>query len=84
MAVKIRLARRGAKKRPYYKVVVSDARSPRDGKFIEIIGSYNPLLQDVNESRVLINAEKAKHWLSTGAQPTEVVARLFKKLSIAI
>lgn len=84
MAVKIRLARRGAKKRPYYKVVVSDARSPRDGKFIEIIGSYNPLLASTDATRVIIEADKAKKWLENGAQPTEVVAKLFKKLNIAI
>ncbi len=84
MAVKIRLARRGAKKRPYYKVVVSDARSPRDGKFIEIIGSYNPLLSSTDATRIVIEADKAKKWLSTGAQPTEVVAKLFKKLNISI
>lgn len=84
MAVKIRLARRGAKKRPYYKVVVSDARSPRDGKFIEIIGTYNPLLASTDATRVVIEADKAKKWLENGAQPTEVVAKLFKKLNIAI
>ncbi len=84
MAVKIRLARRGAKKRPYYKVVVSDARSPRDGRFIEIIGSYNPLLSDTDPTRIIVEAEKAKKWLENGAQPTDVVAKLFKKLNIAL
>ncbi|MCE2992380.1 MAG: 30S ribosomal protein S16 [Candidatus Jidaibacter sp.] len=84
MAVKIRLARRGAKKRPYYKVVVSDSRSPRDGKFIEIIGSYNPLLSNSDSNRIVIEAEKAKKWLETGAQPTDVVAKLFKKLNISL
>jgi small subunit ribosomal protein S16 len=83
MAVKIRLTRRGAKKRPCYKVVVSDARSPRDGRFIEIIGSYNPLLSDTDPARVVIEVDKAKKWLASGAQPTDVVAKLFKKLSIA-
>lgn len=83
MSVKIRLARRGAKKRPYYKVVVSDSRSPRDGKFIEVIGSYNPLAGADKADRVIIDAEKAKKWLSNGAQPTDVVARLFKNLSIS-
>ncbi|MDF3047459.1 MAG: rpsP [Candidatus Midichloriaceae bacterium] len=84
MAVKIRLARRGAKKRPYYKVVVSDSRSPRDGKFIEIIGSYNPLLSDSDSNRIVVEVEKAKKWLGTGAQPTDVVAKLFKKLNISL
>ncbi|MCE2993024.1 MAG: 30S ribosomal protein S16 [Candidatus Jidaibacter sp.] len=83
MSVKIRLARRGAKKRPYYKVVVSDSRSPRDGKFIEVIGSYNPLAVAESADRVKIDAEKAKKWLANGAQPTDVVARLFKNLSIS-
>ena len=79
MAVKIRLARRGAKKRPYYKVVVADARAPRDGKFIDIIGSYNPLLAKDNEQRFIIDADKVKDWMSKGAQPTETIARLMKK-----
>jgi small subunit ribosomal protein S16 len=78
MAVKIRLARRGAKKRPYYKVVVADARSPRDGKFIDIIGSYNPLLPKDSAERFVINNEKAQEWISKGAQPTETIARLMK------
>lgn len=84
MAVKIRLARRGAKKRPYYNIVVSDAKSPRDGKFIEIIGSYNPLLSSDNPSRVTLVAEKASTWMKNGAQPTDIVARLFKKMNIAV
>lgn len=84
MAVKIRLARRGAKKRPYYNIVVSDAKSPRDGKFIEIIGSYSPLLDSDNPSRIKIVEEKAKQWIKNGAQPTDTVAKMFKKLNISI
>ncbi len=75
MAVSIRLSRGGSKKRPYYRIVVADARSPRDGQFIEKIGTYNPLLAKDDEKRVVLNAERAKHWLSVGAQPTDRVAR---------
>ncbi len=75
MAVSIRLSRGGSKKRPYYRIVVADARSPRDGNFIEKIGTYNPLLAKDDEKRVTLNAERAKHWLSVGAQPTDRVAR---------
>lgn len=75
MATSIRLSRGGSKKRPYYKIVVTDSRSPRDGKFIERIGSYNPLLAKDDEKRVIIDAERAKHWVSVGAQPTDRVAR---------
>ncbi len=75
MAVSIRLSRGGSKKRPYYRIVVADARSPRDGQFIEKIGTYNPLLAKDDEKRVVLNADRAKHWLSVGAQPTDRVAR---------
>ena len=75
MAVSIRLTRGGSKKRPYYKIVVADARAPRDGKFIEKIGTYNPLLAKDDEKRVVLDTDRAKHWLSVGAQPTERVAR---------
>ena len=75
MAINIRLARGGSKKRPYYKIVVADARSPRDGRFIEKIGNYNPLLAKDNEQRVQLDADRAKHWLSVGARPTDRVAR---------
>jgi small subunit ribosomal protein S16 len=75
MAVSIRLSRGGAKKRPYYRIVVADARSPRDGSFIEKIGTYNPLLGKDDEKRVVLDAERAKHWLANGAQPTDRVAR---------
>ncbi|EHL14665.1 30S ribosomal protein S16 [Peptoanaerobacter stomatis] len=76
--VKIRLRRMGAKKRPFYRIVVADARSPRDGRFIEEVGYYNPM----GSKDVKIDSEKAKKWLSTGAQPTEVVKSLFKKNGI--
>jgi small subunit ribosomal protein S16 len=75
MATSIRLARGGSKKRPYYKIVVADSRSPRDGRFIERIGSYNPLLGKENPERVKLDVERAKHWVSVGAQPTDRVAR---------
>ena len=75
MATAIRLARGGSKKRPYYKIVVADSRSPRDGRFIERIGSYNPLLAKDNPERIKLDAERAKHWVSVGAQPTDRVAR---------
>ena len=79
MAVKIRLKRLGAKKSPFYRVVVADERSPRDGKFIEEIGYYNPM---TNPAEVKINAEKATKWLANGAQPTETVRTLLKKADI--
>jgi len=75
MAVSIRLSRGGSKKRPYYRIVVADARSSRDGKFIEKIGSYNPLLAKDAENRVVLDTDRAKHWLSVGAQPSDRVAR---------
>ena len=76
MSLKLRLARAGTKKRPYYHVVVADARSPRDGRFIEKIGTYDPKLAD-KDKRVTLVAERAQHWLSVGAQPTDRVARFF-------
>jgi small subunit ribosomal protein S16 len=75
MALSIRLSRGGSKKRPYYRIVVADARAPRDGKFIEKIGNYNPLLGKDDEKRIVLDAERAKHWLGVGAQPTDRVAR---------
>jgi len=71
----MRMTRHGAKKRPYYHIVVADARAPRDGKFIEKIGSYNPMLPRENDQRVKLDAERVKHWLSKGAQPSDRVAR---------
>ena len=79
MAVKMRLRRMGAKKAPFYRVVVADERSPRDGKFIDEIGYYNPL---TNPAEIKINAEKAEKWLSNGAQPTETVKSLLRKSGI--
>lgn len=76
MAVKIRLKRVGAKKSPYYRVVVADARAPRDGRFIEEIGTYNPL---VEPAEINIDVEAAKKWVANGAQPTETVRSLLKK-----
>ena len=74
MSLKLRLARAGTKKRPYYHIVLADARSPRDGRFIEKIGSYDPMLAD-DSKRVVLNAERATHWLGVGAQPTDRVLR---------
>lgn len=81
MSLKIRLARAGSKKRPYYHVVVADVRSPRDGRFIESIGAWNPLLPKDGE-RVKIDAERVKHWMSHGALPTDRVARFLDEAGI--
>ena len=75
MALKLRLARAGTKKRPFYHIVVADARSPRDGRFIEKIGTFNPLLAKDAENRVVLDTERAKHWVEVGAQPTDRVLR---------
>ncbi len=75
MSVKIRLARGGSKKRPYYYIVAADIRAPRDGRYIERVGTYNPMLPKDHEDRVRLNAERIQHWLSVGAQPTDRVAR---------
>ena len=75
MALSMRLSRGGSKKRPYYKIVVADARAPRDGKFIERIGSYNPQAPKDSAERVILDTERAKHWLAAGAQPSDRVAR---------
>ena len=77
--VKIRLARGGAKKKPYYRIVVADVREKRDGKYIERIGFYNPMIQ---ENRFEIDSERAKYWLSVGAQPTDRVRKLMKQAEI--
>ena len=82
MAVNIRLSRGGSKKRPYYKIVVADARSPRDGRVIERIGSYNPLLAKDNPERIKLDVERAKHWIGVGAQPTDRVARFLDALGV--
>jgi small subunit ribosomal protein S16 len=77
MSVSIRLSRGGSKKRPYYRIVVANSRAPRDGAFIEKIGTYNPMLAKDDEKRVILDVERAKHWVSVGAQPTDRVARFF-------
>ena len=74
MALKIRLARGGAKKRPFYQIVIADARSPRDGRFVEKVGTYNPMLSHDNEDRIRLNSDRIKYWLGVGAQPTDRVA----------
>jgi small subunit ribosomal protein S16 len=81
--LKIRLARGGAKKRPYYSIVVADSHSPRDGRFIEKVGTYDPLLRRDNEKRVTLNGEKITAWLAKGAQPTDRVARFLAAQGLA-
>ncbi|MEE0844748.1 MAG: 30S ribosomal protein S16 [Eggerthellaceae bacterium] len=76
MAVKIRLARHGAKKRPYYRVIIADSRAPRDGRFIDEVGRYNPC---VDPAMVQLDMEKVDQWIANGAQPTDTVARLIKQ-----
>lgn len=75
MSLKIRLARGGSKKRPVYRIVIADARAPRDGRFIEKVGTYNPMLAKDSADRVVLVTERVQHWLSVGAQPTDRVAR---------
>ena len=82
MALKLRLARAGAKKRPFYRIVVADSRSPRDGRFIERIGTYDPLKPRDAEDRVKIDMDRAKYWLSQGAQPTDRVARFLGQAEV--
>jgi len=77
--VKIRLRRMGAKKNPFYRIVVADSRSPRDGRFIEELGTYNPL---ADPAEIKVDADRAKYWVSTGAQPTETVKTLLKKAEV--
>ncbi len=78
MAMKIRLARGGSKKRPFYRIVAADSRMPRDGRFIEKLGTYNPLLPKDSEERVKMNIERVQYWLDQGAQPTDRVARFLE------
>lgn len=82
MATKIRLARGGAKKRPHYAIVVSDSRMPRDGRFLEKLGTYNPLLAKDSEDRVKLNLERAQFWLDRGAQPTDRVQRFLEAAGV--
>ncbi len=82
MAVSIRLSRGGAKKRPYYRIVVADARSPRDGNYLEQIGTYNPVLPKGDENRVKLTEDRARYWLGVGAQPTDRVARFLDAAGI--
>lgn len=82
MSLKIRLSRGGAKKRPFYRVVVADSRMPRDGRFIEKLGTFDPLLAKDNASRLVLDAEKAQAWIAKGATPTDRVARLLEGVGV--
>jgi small subunit ribosomal protein S16 len=82
MSLKIRLSRGGAKKRPFYRVVLADARSPRDGRFIEKLGTYSPLLPREHEERVRLKEERIRHWMAQGAQPTDRVAKFLAEAGL--
>ncbi|ARE83794.1 30S ribosomal protein S16 [Roseovarius sp. EC-HK134] len=82
MAMKIRLARGGSKKRPFYRIVAADSRMPRDGRFIEKLGTYNPLLPKDSEDRVKMDIERVQHWLAQGAQPTDRISRMLEAAGI--
>ena len=82
MSLRIRLSRGGTKKRPYYRVVVADSRSPRDGKFIERIGSYDPMLKKDDPNRIAIDTERARHWIGVGALPSDRVARFLAGMGV--
>lgn len=82
MSLKIRLARGGAKKRPYYRIVIADSRMPRDGRYIERVGTYNPMLAKDDPNRVSIEEERVRHWLSVGAKPSDRVARFLGRSEI--
>lgn len=82
MAMKIRLARGGSKKRPFYRIVAADSRMPRDGRYIEKLGTYNPLLAKDSEERVQMDMERIKYWLSEGAQPTDRVSRFLEAAGV--
>jgi small subunit ribosomal protein S16 len=82
MATKIRLARGGSKKRPFYRIVIADERAPRDGNFIEKIGNFNPMVPKDHKERVIISKERAEHWLKVGAQPTDRVQRILADLGM--
>ncbi len=82
MAIKIRLARGGSKKRPFYRIVAADSRMPRDGRFIEKLGTYNPLLPKDSEERVKMDLDRIKHWLGEGAQPTDRISRMLEAAGV--
>jgi len=82
MAMKIRLARAGSKKRPFYRIVAADSRMPRDGRFLEKLGTYNPLLPKDSEDRVKMDVERIQHWLAHGAQPTDRIARMLEAAGV--
>jgi small subunit ribosomal protein S16 len=82
MSLKIRLARGGSAHRPYYRIVIANSRSPRDGRFIDKIGAFNPLLEKTDEKRVTLDVEKAREWLAKGAQPTDRVARFLSQAGL--
>lgn len=83
MSMKIRLARGGSKKRPFYRIVAADSRMPRDGRFIEKLGTYNPLLAKDNEERVKMNLERIQYWLGQGAQPTDRIQRMLEAAGVS-
>ena len=82
MAMKIRLARGGSKKRPFYRIVAADSRMPRDGRFIEKLGTYNPLLPKDSEDRVKMDVERIQHWIAQGAQPTDRISRMLEAAGV--
>ena len=84
MALKIRLSRGGSKKRPFYRIVVAEAAAPRDGRYVERIGHYNPMVAKDNEQRVVVDGERVKHWIGLGAKPTECVQKLLSALSLPV
>jgi small subunit ribosomal protein S16 len=83
MSLKIRLSRAGAKKRPFYRIVIADSRYPRDGRFIEIVGSHEPILPKNSDKRTVLNVERIQHWLKAGAQPTDRVLRFLDAAGLA-
>ena len=83
MALKIRLSRGGSKKRPFYRIVVAEASSPRDGRYVERVGHYNPMLPKEDETRLVVNGERIAHWMGIGAQPTDRVHKLLASLNLA-
>jgi small subunit ribosomal protein S16 len=82
MAMKIRLARGGSKKRPHYAIVATDSRMPRDGRFLEKLGTYDPMLAKDNENRIKMDLDRVKHWLAQGAQPTDRIARMLEAAGV--